>query len=433
MDHGLNSVSLFAAKLLSDDEFLKVFRTKANHSKPSELARELSSLRLDPSLLKRCVACIGPEKRDDFLVRYLDELDAKAPGDVALFVRAFPLPELNPKVQAKVLASGFRYSPQAVEEWAAALPPSARVAVLNEAFGNIIADSRATEEYIRLVPAESFTELTASKALSRLAESSPEDALRLAKSCAPAIRDFVLAEVYSVVLIDRKVADANDLVALMEGVPTPSRAVLAGWLLHASGADLPSCRELLSSLPPQERRGAEAELLRQSSFALSDRQVLLKQWVASGGLFQDVGPGMASSVEAGVKQIAYQTVLSSPTDAIALVQDLPEGEAKVAATRGLAEVVGFYNPNVLFPLLAVLPEGSARDVAIGELARSAVDDPARALDIATAISDPKARGAAFGFIAGAWSNVDQKLVQKLIDERKTSSAAPPDSSPRSGK
>lgn len=428
-----DSESLAAAKLVSDDEFLKAFRASASRLESYELARELAALRIGPSLLKRCVALIGPEDRDEFLDRYLDELDEKAPGDLALFVKAFPLPELDKKVQTRLVTSGFVYSPQDLEEWTAELTPSARVTLLDDAFGHCIPDARGVAEYIRLVPPESFEHNNAEKALSVLAISRPADALRIAKGCNAAIRDEMLAQVYSIVLDARKVADADDLMAAMEDAPSASRANLAAKLAQANCTDLPSARRLLSALSQQDRRGAEAQLLGQSSFALSDRRELLTRWVASGGVFQDVGPVLAGSVEIAAKDIASDTALNSPTDAIALVQDLPEGETKTAATRGLAEVVAFYNPKALFPLLALLPDGTARDVAIGELARSAVDDPARALGMAAAIGDPKTRDEAFDFIAKAWSNVDHELIQKLIDERKVGSPARADALPGNGK
>ena len=292
-------------------------------------------------------------------------------------------------------------------------------------------------EWIDQIPVASIRETVMKRAAESLTWRSPEKARELFEKLQPSAQEPNLAARIAQGIAESDPKGAAEWAAGMENVALRKEAlssVVGSW----ANRDPEGAKEYIKSIEnPDVRRDTMASLTQgmawrslkeAEEWALnlegSDRSAALSSVVTSAAtsdpehapeLYESFANGLdgedanRSEYHQIASTVANQMAQTEPTRAVEWLGTLPDGKARDEAMGGLAAAWASYDPYSTSAWLQQQEPGSGRDIAAGKLISTiARDDPESAWQWATAIGEASRRREAAATVIEAWKNNGRK-------------------------
>jgi hypothetical protein len=349
------------------------------------------------------------EKRDAAILAWLTELKKIAPSEIALLPSLIRFNELRSETQLQCLSVLLEFAPMSIEPWIVEIPAQIRVALLNDAFRKVIGNSMNSGVYLRCVEPQNFIKENAEKALAHLAQSDPNEAIRLARLASAEFRDDLLMEVSLALIQGERHSDPDALASTIRELTPSAQGGAAARLAGAVSSDLVDCLAMLTKLPEAVQKSATLELLKWENFAVKQRRVAMSRWIQSGGSLN----GLKDSLG----EIARQTSYESVSEAVAFVTSIHDEKLRSELKRGLIHDIGQFNPTALIELSASMTTSDERDYLQSEVALNFTDNAKAAIDAALTIASPLRRQQVLTTLGEHWKNVTPNEFEQVLSAR----------------
>ncbi|MCB1094135.1 MAG: hypothetical protein KDN22_00975 [Verrucomicrobiae bacterium] len=297
--------------------------------------------------------------------------------------------------------------PERLNEWIDQIPVAAiRETVMKRAAESLAwrSPDKAREIFEKLQPSAQEPDMAARIARS-LADSDPKAAAEWASGMENvAIRKEALSSVVRswanrdpegakeyIQSIENPDVRRDTMASLTDGMATRSLKEAETWALNLEGAD---------------RSAALASIVKNAASRDPEHAPELYETFASGLDGEDADRSEYHQVASAV---ANQMAQTEPARAVEWLGTLPDGKARDEAMGGLASAWASYDPYATSAWLQQQEPGSGRDIAAGKLITTiARDDPDSAWQWATAIGEASRRREAAATVIEAWKNNGRK-------------------------